>query len=217
MLNAPLALQRRLVRRILRLLNHSGVASRFAVVDAILGQVVAGSSGARLIAGGVEVLRDGALIRFMRRAESGQALPLIPSDGIGIDIPGSVTWPGTGERITLEFIGGERARNLLRSRSKRVALFDASTFTPRLAVRGWRHGDRFAPWGLRGKQKKLQDFFIDSKLSRSDRRRVPLLTAPEGILWVAGHRADERFAATLSTTTFVMGCISTGASTEGRD
>lgn len=217
LLNAPLALQRRLVRRILRLLNHRGVASRFAVVDAVLRQVVAGSSGARLIAGGIEVLRDGALIRFMRRAESRLALPVIPSDGIGMDIPGSVTWPGTGERITLEFIGGERARKLLRLRSKRVALFDASTFTPHLAVRGWRHGDRFAPWGLRGKQKKLQDFFIDSKLSRSDRRRIPLLTAPEGILWVAGHRADERFAATLSTTTFVMGCISTGASTEGRD
>jgi tRNA(Ile)-lysidine synthase len=70
---------------------------------------------------------------------------------------------------------------------------------------------------LHGKQKKLQDFFIDSKLSRLDRRRIPLLTAPEGILWVAGHRADERFAATLSTKAFVMASISNGTSTEGRN
>jgi tRNA(Ile)-lysidine synthase len=220
LLNAPLALQRRLVRRVLRLLNHRGVASRFAVVDTILRQVVAGSSGARLIAGGIEVVREGGMIRLTRHAESKPVPPLrpaIPVDGIGIDIPGFVTWPGTGERIAVEFVGGTRARNLLRSHSKRVALFDASTFTPRLVVRGWQSGDRFAPSGLHGKQKKLQDFFIDSKLSRSDRRRIPLLSAPEGILWIVGHRADERFAATFSTKTFVMAVISTGSSIEGRD
>jgi tRNA(Ile)-lysidine synthase len=221
LLNGPLALQRRLVRRVLRRLNHRGVASRFAVVDAVLQQVVMGSSGACLTAGGIDVVRDGAVIRFMRRAESRPEPMLNPNDGIRLDIPGSIAWSGTGQRITLEFVEGARARKLLRSCSKRVALFDASTFTPRFVVREWRYGDRFAPMGMHGKQKKLQDFFIDSKLSRLDRRRIPLLTAPEGILWVAGHRVDERFAATRSTKTFVMAAIfnsgSNGGSMEGRD
>lgn len=217
LLDAPLAVQRRLVRRMLRLLNQRAVAPRFSVVDAILQQVAAGSSRARLTACGIEVVRDGAVIRFMRPSQPGSEQVPIPSSGTRVDIPGSVTWPDTGERINVEFIDRVRARRVLRSPSKRIALFDGSTFTPPLVVRRWQYGDRFVPTGMHGKQKKLQDFFIDSKLSRYNRRRIPLLTAPEGILWVAGHRADERFATKLSTNMFVMASISNDSSTEGRD
>jgi tRNA(Ile)-lysidine synthase len=70
---------------------------------------------------------------------------------------------------------------------------------------------------MNGRQKKLQDFFVDSKVSQVDRRRIPLLTAPEGIVWVAGYRADQRFAMSVSTKVFVMASISSAASTEGRD
>ena len=111
----------------------------------------------------------------------------------------------------------EHARRLLQSPSKRIAIFDAWTFSPRLVVRNWRPGDRFAPAGMDGKQKKLQDFFTDNKLSRIDRQRIPLLAAPEGILWVAGHRADQRFMAGSSTTAFVMASIAGDISKEGRD
>jgi tRNA(Ile)-lysidine synthase len=64
---------------------------------------------------------------------------------------------------------------------------------------------------MNGKQKKLQDFFTDNKVGRSDRQRIPLLAAPEGILWVAGHRADHRFLAGSSTTKFVLASITGGA------
>jgi tRNA(Ile)-lysidine synthase len=63
----------------------------------------------------------------------------------------------------------------------------------------------------------LQDFFTDNKLGRLDRQRIPLLAAPEGILWVAGHRADQRFLAGSSTVQFVMASIARDLSTEGRD
>jgi hypothetical protein len=33
---------------------------------------------------------------------------------------------------------------------------------------------------------------------------VPLLVAPEGILWVVGHRTDHRFRVTPSTTRIVV-------------
>jgi tRNA(Ile)-lysidine synthase len=80
---------------------------------------------------------------------------------------------------------------------------DADTITPELRVRSWLPGDVFCPKGLGGRQKKLQDFFSDIKLPRSQREKVPLLVAPEGILWVGGLREDERFQPS-STTTSVM-------------
>jgi len=46
----------------------------------------------------------------------------------------------------------------------------------------------------------LQDFFTDQKVARHGRGKVPLLVAPEGILWVVGMRQDERFVVRSGTT-----------------
>jgi tRNA(Ile)-lysidine synthase len=46
---------------------------------------------------------------------------------------------------------------------------------------------------MRGKSKKLQDLFTDMKVNRLERNKIPLLVAPEGVLWVVGRREDERF------------------------
>jgi len=39
--------------------------------------------------------------------------------------------------------------------------------------------------------KKLQDFFVDAKVPKEERQRVPLLLSERGILWVVGHRVSE--------------------------
>jgi tRNA(Ile)-lysidine synthase len=61
-----------------------------------------------------------------------------------------------------------------------------------LSLRGWRPGDRFRPVGLRG-HKKLQDFFVDAKVPREERGRIPLLFAGGRLAWVVGHRIAEEF------------------------
>jgi tRNA(Ile)-lysidine synthase len=61
-----------------------------------------------------------------------------------------------------------------------------------LRLRAWRAGDRFQPLGLRGR-KKLQDFFVDAKVPREARPRVPLLLAGDRIAWVVGHRIADEF------------------------
>jgi tRNA(Ile)-lysidine synthase len=64
--------------------------------------------------------------------------------------------------------------------------------TERLSLRAWRPGDRFQPLGLAG-QKKLQDFFVDTKIPRAERGRVPLLMAGQRIAWVVGRRIADVF------------------------
>jgi len=61
-----------------------------------------------------------------------------------------------------------------------------------LFVRYWQPGDYFWPLGLGGR-KKLQDFFVDAKVPRPERHRIPLVVCPEGIVWVVGLRPDERW------------------------
>jgi len=66
-------------------------------------------------------------------------------------------------------------------------------------VRFWRHGDAFHPLGATGNQ-KLHDFFINLKVPRDERIRVPLLvTADDQIVWVFGYRLNELYKVTDST------------------
>ena len=62
----------------------------------------------------------------------------------------------------------------------------------------------FHPQGMGGRRKKVQDYFCDIKLPRERRAGVPLLVAPEGILWIVGHRTDQRFRAAQSTRRILM-------------
>lgn len=61
-----------------------------------------------------------------------------------------------------------------------------------LAVRTWLPGDRMRPLGAPG-SRKLQDIFVDRRIPRSLRGRVPVVTARGLIVWVPGvalaHRA----------------------------
>jgi tRNA(Ile)-lysidine synthase len=84
------------------------------------------------------------------------------------------------------------------------AVFDAGKAAGPFTVRPRQDGDSFLPLGF-GRTKKLQDFFVDAKVPREERDAVPIVTTREGeILWVVGHRGDERFRPTDETRTFLI-------------
>jgi tRNA(Ile)-lysidine synthase len=60
-----------------------------------------------------------------------------------------------------------------------------------LKIRNFRPGDRFQPLGVKGTQ-KLKEFFIDHKVPRFERPKIPLLISGEMIAWIIGYRIDER-------------------------
>lgn len=79
-----------------------------------------------------------------------------------------------------------------------TAVLDADMVHWPMVLRTWKPGDRFRPLGLSG-SKKLQDFFTDSKVPRSERGTVPLLCDQEKICWVVGYRLDDRVKTTAGT------------------
>lgn len=83
-----------------------------------------------------------------------------------------------------------------------IAQLDYDKIEGNLTVRNRRPGDRFIPLG--GHPKKLQDFFTDEKVPRSERDKVPLVTAGGKLIWVAGMRIDDRFKITRETRTMLI-------------
>ena len=79
------------------------------------------------------------------------------------------------------------------------AYFDKDKLIYPLYLRRWKNGDKFQPFGMKGKR-KVSDFFTNQKLSLQDKKNVWLLcNGNDEILWILGMRTDDRFKLTAHT------------------
>ncbi len=78
------------------------------------------------------------------------------------------------------------------------ACFDAEKLEPILQIRAPQTGDSFMPLGMEHK-KLISDFFIDKKMSIFEKEQTGLLVNNNEIIWVIGHRIDQRYRITEET------------------
>lgn len=70
--------------------------------------------------------------------------------------------------------------------------FDADKLERDITLRFRKEGDRFTPLGMKG-SKKLKDYFMDLKIPREERDKVPLICCGDDIVWIVGYQVDNRF------------------------
>lgn len=116
---------------------------------------------------------------------------------VALEVPGATALPGWGATLKVEHRPMPMPGTWPQNRS--TEMIDASLVRAGLSVRQWQAGDRFRPLGAPG-SRKLQDFFVDTGVPRSSRRLVPLVVSGNDIVWVAGHRLDDRFKVGPATT-----------------
>jgi tRNA(Ile)-lysidine synthase len=106
-----------------------------------------------------------------------------------------------GENITNPFnISLEQIDNNLNSYKGKpnIAFLDFDKLIFPLKLRKWKKSDSFIPFGMTGR-KKLSDFFIDKKLSNFEKEDIWILESGDEIVWILGHRTDNRYRITKNT------------------
>lgn len=115
--------------------------------------------------------------------------PLSPEDSghIIIDEPGSYAFAEGVLKISERDASGYSIVS-----DALVAALDCKSISFPLIVRKWKTGDYFYPLGMK-KKKKLSRFFIDQKLSKTDKENIWVIESNKRIVWVVGQRIDDRF------------------------
>lgn len=110
-------------------------------------------------------------------------------------------------RVILEVIN--KTDNLFSDQEKLTKYFDYDKVKGDTIIRYRREGDRFVPLGMKG-SKKLKDFFIDLKIPKDERDRIPLICFGSEIAWVVGHRVSELFKVDKNTKKILKIIIESG-------
>jgi tRNA(Ile)-lysidine synthase len=107
----------------------------------------------------------------------------LPAEPVFLTVPGEV-------RLGPLVVSARPSGSSGRANEAAWAEMDAKALGNAVTVRRRRPGDRFQPLGMQ-ETKKLQDFFVDAHVPRSERDQVPLFETERGIVWVGGLRIAE--------------------------
>jgi tRNA(Ile)-lysidine synthase len=207
LLAAPVALQRRMLRRALAKVAPDLKRFGFTHIEEMRRLAAADDKAPRWLdlprdlrglveAEWVTLLKESAEARRSRRGGLGSPPP--SEEGYGTGYRHEIACPDENHatKLSLDEID---ARLVLRTaiyqdqstpETPWEAHFDLDRLSFPLVLRPAKPGDRLQPLGMAGR-KKLSDLFIDGKIPRPLRRRLPVLVSGGRIVWAVGVRRDH--------------------------
>jgi len=108
-----------------------------------------------------------------------------------IEIPDIGSYQEIGMKIELSLV-----EKISKVKDPFISFFDYDKIELPLKIRKPMFGEKFKPLGLK-KEKKIQDFFVDSGIPKSVRWNLPiLLDKKDDILWIVGVRISDDYKVT---------------------
>ncbi|MBE3556221.1 MAG: tRNA lysidine(34) synthetase TilS [Firmicutes bacterium] len=175
----PLALQRRAIQLVWGQFATDRPLSA-AAMDEVRALFESHPSARLALPEGIEAVRNYDELWLRHRQQSPQVVvhPL-PENGEWIE-------PVSKVRFRITHLNGPP-----HEREDAIFVSDRWRQNRPLVVRGWQRGDRIH---LTGGWRKLSDLFVDRKIPREQRDRLPLLCLGEDLLWVVPFAKDIRLS-----------------------
>lgn len=145
-------------------------------------QILDSTSGKHVDSGTHILLKDRKHLIVYPKTENSETIYLINPNTKKIKKP-----------VSLSFEKFNKSIEFTPDRSKHIAFLDFEAIAFPLSIRKWNKGDFFYPLGMNNR-KKLSDFFTDEKFTIFEKQNTWLLTSEDKIVWVIGHRIDNRFS-----------------------
>jgi tRNA(Ile)-lysidine synthase len=200
----PIAAQRRLIRKALLRIKGNLRRITFTHVEAVLKLIQQGTAGDMLnLPDNICVGRDQGLLLISKTLpKSGRIAdrhlpPTIPEYSYHLPRAGDILIQEAGVQLCFNELPIEHVSDW-RQTEWQIAYMDRDKLSFPLVIRNFRRGDRFSPLGIKGRQ-KLKKYFIDHKISRTERVKCPIVLSRNKIIWVAGHRLDNAVKIDLQT------------------
>ena len=99
-------------------------------------------------------------------------------------------------QVSLRIVNKDEVLNFTEDPYKKY--FDYDKINRYISIRTRQEGDRFTPYGMKG-SKKLKDLFIDLKIPKEERSKLPLVCFDKDIAWIVGYRVSNKYIVTKST------------------
>lgn len=181
-------LVRRVLRRALRELRGDLRGFAMCHVEALVDLVHGGETGAEChLPFEVRAQREYNRLVLLSRRPPGEGAE---DWEVSLPVPGGVSLP-YGDMIAAAL---EPPPADFAATAPDEAFIAAQAAGECLQVRAWRDGDRIAPLGMDG-SRKLQDLFVDARVPRRERRRIPVVLNGRGqVLWVGGQCVSREAA-----------------------
>ena len=120
-----------------------------------------------------------------------------------ISFPGEAHIKEVNQKFKLTSLPLEEFQRRYHLKTGGCAFLDRAKLSQPLIVRNRRSGDYFFPLGARG-YTKLKNFFINKKIPREERDKLPLFISRGKICWVAGVQIGESFKVSDTTKEVVI-------------
>ncbi len=148
---------------------------------------------------GIRAFISYGVLRIFSQQSVGEQLREIPSFSSQVTVPGETEVPVIDASVTALVGLPQNIDNYGRlGYNPKVQYFDYDKFNEGIYIRNRRNGDLFKPLGSNG-TKKLKEYFIDNKIPREMRDRIPLICCGNEIVWIIGYKISDKFKVTENT------------------
>ncbi len=158
-----------------------------AVIDDIIETINMNASGKQFYSSSHRLIKDRQNLIVLPIKEDVSKNYYVSFDEDHIKIP-----------IDINIERGISSESFKIDRSLLVAQFDEELLEYPLTICKWEQGDSFRPLGMKN-FKKISDFFIDNKFSIQEKENCWLMLSGDDIIWIIGHRTDDRYKITSKT------------------
>jgi len=181
-----IAIRRRVIRKAIELVKKNLIDIEYKHIDEIMQMLLKGSTGMAVdLPGNVKAeIEYGFLLISQKTA--------IKADQYSYPLKiGDTVYIKELDSYFTAYITDINQLNKIKL-GRYVKAFDYNAVKEEIYIRNRLIGDRFQPFGMKG-TKKLKDFFIDEKVPRHLRDKVPLIVSGNDIMWVVGYRTSEKY------------------------